>query len=109
MFEYIGKAVELEYETGAHYKVEYLTEDTLRWTSLIERGDRPNSGEEHYYMNKQADGIYTLSWVEKTGISVTQNLDFNALTVYAFMSWPDKNSPGGRGILSHRGTITLLD
>lgn len=34
MFKHVGKTVELKYETGYHFKIEYLTENRLRWTSL---------------------------------------------------------------------------
>lgn len=109
MFKYIGKTVELKYETGFHFKVEYLSENQLRWTSLKEDEDGPTSGEEKYYLNEQGEDLYTISWIEDTGFSVTQNLDFNSMKVYAFMSWSDENERGGRGILDHRGTIKFID
>lgn len=110
MFKYIGKTVELKYETGYHFKIEYLTENRLRWTSLKERTDgAPMTGEETYYFNQQAQNIFTLSWIEDTGFSVSQNLDFNKMVVYAFMSWNDPSARGGRAILDHRGTIAFIE
>lgn len=110
MFKYTGKTVELKYETGYHFKVEYLTENKLRWTSLKERTDgAPMTGEETYYLNRQADEIFTLNWIEDTGLSVSQNLDFNKMEVYAFMSWNDLSARGGRAILEHRGAIKFVE
>lgn len=110
MFKYVGKSVELKYETGFYFRVDYLTENTLRWTSLKERTDgAPMTGEETYYLNQQGDNIFTLSWIEDTGFSVSQNLDFDKMEVYAFMSWNDENARGGRAILDHRGIIKFVD
>lgn len=109
MFKYVGKTVELKYETGYHFKVEYLTESRLRWTSLNERDDgAPVTGEETYCLNQQTDDIFTISWIEETGFSVSQNLDFKSMKVYAFMSWNDPSARGGRAILDHRGTIAFM-
>lgn len=107
MFKYIGKKVELKYETGFHFRMEYIDENTLSWTSLKEGEDA--SGIEKYYLHEQGNDIYTLSWIEDTGFSVTQNLDFNKMEVYAFMSWNDESKRGGRDILDHNGTIKFVD
>ncbi len=110
MFKFIGKSVELKYETGYHFRMDYLTENQLRWTSLIENTDgTPVTGEETYYLNQQASNIYTLSWIEDSGFSVTQNLNFDKMEVYAFMSWNDENARGGRATLDHRGTIKFIE
>lgn len=110
MFEHTGRTVELKYDTGYHFRVEYLAENKLRWTSLKERTDGvPMVGEETYCFNRQTDKIFTLSWIEETGFSVSQNLDFNKMEVYAFMSWNDPSARGGRAILDHRGTIKFVE
>lgn len=67
------------------------------------------TGEETYYLNQQTDDIFTLSWIEDTGISVTHNLDFKKMEVYAFMSWNEPSARGGRAILDHRGTIAFME
>lgn len=110
MFKYAEKTVELKYETGYHFRIKYLGEDKLRWTSLVNRVDgAPMSSEETFYLHQQAPEIFTLSWIEQTGFSVTQNLDFEKMEVYAFMSWPDPKERGQRGVLAHRGTIKFVD
>ncbi len=67
------------------------------------------TGEETYYLNQQSDNLFTLRWIEETGFSVTQNLDFDKMEVYAFMSWNDEAARGGRAILDHRGTIKFVE
>ena len=110
MFKYVGKSVELKYETGFHFRMDYLSDNELRWTSLNEpTDDSPTTGEEIFYINQQAENIYTISWIEDSGFSVTQNLDFNKMEVYAFMSWNDSNKKNGRDILDHRGTIKFVE
>lgn len=108
MFEYTGKSIEIQYENGNHYKVDYISDNKLRWRSLVERTDGlPLSGDETYYLNQQADNIFTVSWIEETGATVTQNLDFNKMEAYAFVSWNDPSARGGRALLSQHGVITL--
>ena len=67
------------------------------------------TGEETYYLNRQTDDMFTLSWIEDSGFSVSSNLDFNRMVVYAFMSWNDHSARGGRAILDHRGTIAFVE
>lgn len=110
MFKYVDKSVELKYETGFHFRVDYLSNNRLRWTSLKERTDgAPMTGEETFYWNQQTDNIFTLSWIEDNGFSVSQNLDFDKMVVYAFMSWNDEKERGGRAILDHCGTIKFIE
>lgn len=109
MFNYVGKSIEVKYETGYHFRIDYLSNTKMKWTSLVERTDgRPMVGEETYYLNEQADNIFTVTWIEETGVTVAQNLDFNKMIVYAFMTWPDETGRGNRAFLAHHGTIKFL-
>ncbi len=106
MFKVIGKSLEVKYETGYHFKVDYLTENKLRWTSLAQRSDgAPMTGEETCYLHQQTNDIATVSWIEDTGITVSQNLDLAKMEVYAFMTWSDKTARGGRAALAHKGWV----
>jgi phenolic acid decarboxylase len=109
MFKYVGMTLEVKYVTGYHFMIEYLSDNTMRWTSLVERTDgAPMVGEETFYLHQQADEIYTLSWIEENGISVSQNLDLKNMEVYAFMSWNEPSARGGRAVLSHEGKLAFL-
>ncbi len=109
MFKYVGSAVEVEYSTGYHFKIEYLSENTMRWTSLSQRTDGlPMVGEETYYLHALAEEIYAISWIEDSGVVVSQTLDLDKGEVYAFMTWDDPQGRGGKAMLAHSGTAKLL-
>lgn len=102
----MNKTVEVKYETGYHFKITYLSDHKLRWESQKERTDgAPMSGEETYYLYDQGNDLYMISWIEESGLVVSQVLDFNKNTVYAFMTWEDDKERGKRGLLSHSGII----
>jgi len=108
-FPYTGKSIEVLYETGYHFRIDYLENNQLRWTSLAERSDGgPMTGVETYYLYQIEDNIYAIDWIEASGLSVSQILNFKNNEVYAFMAWNDTSKPGGRDILAHKGKITLL-
>ncbi|MDR2929728.1 MAG: hypothetical protein LBV06_02295 [Propionibacteriaceae bacterium] len=109
MFAYTGRSIEVKYDTGYHFRIDYLPNHQMRWTSLKKRTDgAPMTGVETYHLHQQGEHIFTLNWIEDSGLSVSQNLDFTKLEVYAFMSWNDSTARGGRAILEHQGKITLL-
>jgi len=109
MFKHVGQSIELLYETGYHFRVDYLSDNKLKWTSLAARTDgAPETGEETFYCYELGDDLYIISWVEDTGFVVSQTLDFNKGTVYAFMTWNDAKERGGRAFLSHKGTFKVL-
>jgi phenolic acid decarboxylase len=109
MFKYVGAKIDVNYETGYHFEVEFLSDSKLRWTSLKERDDgAPMVGEETFYPYELDDGIYAINWIEDTGIVVAQNLNFKKMEVHAFMTWNDKSARGGRAMLDHKGSIKVL-
>lgn len=46
--EFIGQTAEVLFETGFHFKLEYLDKDTLRWTSLKEEDNGKTETEPIY-------------------------------------------------------------
>lgn len=105
-----GKKVEVEYETGAHYLMTYLSETELKWEALGElaEGEAPE-GVEPYVFYNISDGIYNINWIEKDGLTASQILDFNTHTVYAFLTWSDDQERGGRGQVLQKGTFKLVE
>ncbi len=109
MFKYVGRAIEVEYTTGYHFKIDYLSDDRLQWISLNDRTDGlPMIGEETYYLHTLAKNIFAINWIEATGTVVSQTLDLDKGEVYAFMTWDDPSARGGRAMLAHSGTVKLL-
>jgi len=109
MFKHVGQSIELLYETGYHFRVDYLADDKLKWTSLAKRTDGgPETGTETFYYHELGDDLYIISWIEDSGLTVSQTLDFNKGEVYAFMSWADPKAHGGRAYLAHKGTFKIV-
>jgi len=110
VFKHVGQSIELLYNTGYHFRVDYLSDNKLKWTSLAKRTDgAPDTGEETFYYHELGDDLYIISWIEESGFTVSQTLDFKNGTVYAFMSWADPKARGGRAFLAHEGTFKILD
>ena len=103
-----GKIAEVLFETGYHFKLEYLEGNKMRWSSLKEE-EKDNTAIEDIHIHKINDGQYSINWIEKTGISVSHVIDINAKTVSAYMNWNDANAYGGRRILTHRGTYHFIN
>ncbi|MDR2974253.1 MAG: hypothetical protein LBV00_06010 [Propionibacteriaceae bacterium] len=109
MFPHTGRSIEILYNTGYHFRVDYLPDQQLRWTSLADRADGgPLTGTETYHLHQQSPTIFTLNWIEDSGLTVSQNLDFAAKQAYTFMTWADPTARGGRAFLEHVGRITML-
>lgn len=105
MFEYVNKSIEINYDNGNHYRIDYLSDKELKWTNL----DKPKETEtNHYCINEQAMGIFTIIWIEKSGLQVCQNLDFNDNQVYALLTWDNKKEFGHREIFIQEGTFEVL-
>lgn len=104
-----GKQVEVAYETGAKYVMNYLSESELKWEVL---GEVPEgevaSAVEPYAFYHIADGIYNINWIEQDGMTASQILDFNTQTVYVFLTWADEEGRGGRGQVLQKGTFKLV-
>ena len=82
-----GKQLEVKYETGAHYRMTYLSEN---WAYEV------------------AEGIYHIDWIEQDGMTAAQTVDFNKLQATAFLTWGDESERGGRGKILMHGTITVI-
>lgn len=106
--ELIGKTAEVLFETGYHFKLEYLSSNKLRWTSLKPE-DNGKHETEKIYTHDIEDSIISINWIESTGVSVSHIINLNESTVWAYMSWNDSEAYGNRAVLTHKGTFNLLD
>lgn len=104
----VGKIAEVLFETGYHYKLEYLPKNKLRWTSLKEE-DYGKTEIEDVQIHKINDGQYSVNWVESTGINVNHILDVNSRKVWAYMNWNNVNFYGGRESLVHEGVYQFIN
>lgn len=111
IFEKIdGRKLELKYdETGYHFEMSYMSDNDLKWEAKFEVQDgEATEGIETYYSYQISDGIYNVNWIEKDGLTVSQILNFNTKTVYAFLTWSDDSQRGGRGSLLQKGTFNFI-
>lgn len=107
---YKGKKVDVNYETGYHFVIEYLSETELKWTALAKTAEgAPDHESEPYSSYDLGDGRYMVNWIEESGLVVSQITDFANGRVYAFMTWPDEKARGHRAELLHKGTLTVLE
>lgn len=107
---YKGKKVDVNYETGYHFIIEYLSENELQWKALAKTAEgAPAIEKEPYSSYELGNGVYMVNWIEESGLVVSQIADFTQNKVWAFMTWPDENARGHRAQLLHKGTLTVLD
>lgn len=105
MKELIGKSAKVIYNTGFKYRIDYLSDGSLRWTSLKEE-DKGASGLEDVFYNELGDGLYTLAWIEDSGVCVSQSLDINKGKIWAFISWDEE---GERKGLENEGSFEIIE
>lgn len=103
-----GKTAEVKFETGFQFRIEYKKDNQMTWTSLS--GENKGKSEtEQVYIHKLSKDLYTVNWIESTGISVSHNINLSDGTVWAYMSWNNPDKYGGREVLVHGGTISFND
>ncbi len=110
IYEYTkGKKVDVDYETGYHFVIEYLSETELVWTALSKTAEgAPDHESEPYSTLELGEGRYMVNWIEESGLVVSQIADFAEGKVYAFMTWPDEKARGKRAQLLHKGTLKFV-
>ena len=88
-----GRKVDVNYETGYHFIIEYLSENELQWEALAKTAEgAPKVEKEPYSSYEIGDGIYNVNWIEESGLVVSQ-----------------ENARGKRAELLHKGTLTIID
>ncbi|GAA3580598.1 phenolic acid decarboxylase [Kribbella ginsengisoli] len=84
----VGQKVQVTYENGSQYEVEYLSPDKLRWTALA--GETAgNSGVESPVITELGDDRYWLNWLEDDGTTISQVLDLASATLTEFTTYTD--------------------
>lgn len=105
-----GRKMDVNYETGYHFQIEFLDEHTLRWHALAKVAEgAPSEEDEPYSVKEISEGVYFLNWIEGSGLVVSQIDDFNQGKVFAYMTWPDSNGRGHRAFLLHQGTLSIVE
>lgn len=78
---YIGQFL-YKYKGGNTYRVTVNDRKTMKW-ECIEGSEKGANGEEMPQRFKVANKIYFATWVEKTGINVSQVVNLKNMKVYS--------------------------
>ena len=105
-FEIIGKSATI---VLPQFKVEetFTSDTTLHWKTFNDAGMIGEEDEKISY-KKIGDSLFFLNWIEKTGLTVSQVLDFKKGTVVVYVSNADENSERGKRSANFlEGTVQL--
>lgn len=104
-----GKIAKIIFDSGLTFRIDFLPENKLRWTSIREE-DYGISDVETTHVEVLQDGIIAIDWIEKDGLCVSYSVDVNAQFVKSYMSWSDENGiRGKRSYLTHEGPFTFIN
>lgn len=103
-----GKTLDLNYSSGDHYYVSILSEDQLRWKSIGVSDGGPTEETENYTVKQIATNVYFVSWMEQSGMTVSEVIDLPNQKVYATITWGDDTKANGRDSVTIEGTATIL-
>jgi phenolic acid decarboxylase len=94
---YIGNFL-YQYEGGNAFRVSVPNDKKLTWKGIagVVKG---TSGTEKPQRFKVADGIYYVTWIESTGINVSQAVNYHTGKVFTTVI-------NGRERIVHAGTVT---
>ena len=103
-----GRIAEIQFDSGRHFRIDFLPENKLRWTSIRQQ-DYGVTDVESTHVEILGDGLYAIDWIEKDGLCVSYSVDVNAQFVRSYMSWSDNGGPyGGRDFLTHEGPFFFI-
>ena len=98
----VGKRFLFQYESGLQVIGDYSSPSEVSWETLTgpAKGSR---GTESVHTAEIATNIFFVSWIEKSGTTVSQVLDLDKLVVTAFVTF---DTPQGRQSMFDTGTLT---
>lgn len=94
-FTLIGKKAKITYPEFIA-EPEYLSDSTLHWKTTNSNTGAVATGDEKMFYKPLGNGLFFLSWIEQDGLTVSQVIDLNQMTVTGFGSWHDEESERGR-------------
>lgn len=102
--ELVGKSLLLKYQSGLEVIGHYRSDAHLEWETASgpQRGAR---GSESVHVAQVAPHVFFVSWLEKSGVTVSQVLDLDQSKVTAFVTFDTEQ---GRQSQFDRGAITEL-
>lgn len=99
--KFVGKKILLHYENGPEVIGDYTSSTEVNWEALSGPA-KGMKGSERIQAVEVASDIYFINWLESSGTSVSQILDFNTSTMVAFTTY---DSDKGRQQTLGKGTF----
>lgn len=78
----VGKTYEYDYGVDT-YIVHFRSDKVLHWRGIV-GGDEGKQADENYLIQRVADNVFFVAWIEKSGWKVSQVLDFNTMQVKCY-------------------------
>lgn len=102
----LGKSITAVYPAMTA-EITYISETELHWKTITKENEVAEDSETISY-KKVGDNLFFISWIEKTGETVSQVVDLANNKVTVFLSYQDDDSTQGkRGSTFFEGTLTL--
>lgn len=102
-----GKSANVTFDSGLTFRIDFLADNQLRWTSTRE-ADAGATDVETIYVEEYPGGIFSIDWVEESGLCVSYTLDTVNSYVKSFMTFPDETYRGGRRPFIHEGPFQFI-
>ena len=99
-----GKKILLRYDNGVEISGDYKGATEVQWEALSGPA-KGKKGTETIQSVEIGPDIFFINWLEESGITVSQVLDFTKSTVTAFITF---NSGAGRQSTLEKGTFTEI-
>lgn len=90
-------------QSGLQVEGHYVSPTEIRWKAITGPA-AGKTGTEEARVVEVAPDVFFVSWLEKSGTTVSQALDLKRLTVTAFVTF----EAGGRQALHDKGSVTEL-
>jgi phenolic acid decarboxylase len=102
---FIGKEIIIRYESGLEVKAHYKSAAEFTWEALT-GPSKGTSGNETIYASEVAPNVFFISWLEGSGVSVSNVLDLNNSRMTAFVTF---DTGSGRQSFFDKGFVTEID
>ena len=103
---FVGKRIQISYDSGLKVNADYLSQTEMKWEAL----SGPSAGQtgvEKIHAMEIAPEVSFVSWLEESGTTVSNVLDFNNLRVSAFITFPTGETTTSRAAMADQGSFTL--
>jgi phenolic acid decarboxylase len=102
---FIGNEIIIRYESGLEVKAHYKSATEFTWEAMS-GPSKGTSGSETIYASEVAPNVFFISWLEGSGVSVSNVLDLNNYRMTAFVTFDSGN---GRQSFFDKGVVTEID